>query len=42
MSHQYLKSSLKFFVALSVVAVTLSVLLAFEVLELRDQLSGVS
>lgn len=41
MSNSELRAALKFFVALSTVAVTMAVLLAFEVLELRDRLDGV-
>lgn len=36
-----LRYALRFFVALSTVAVTMAVLLAFEVLELRDKLDCV-
>lgn len=36
-----LRVALKFFVALSTVAVTVAAVLAFEVLELHDKLEGV-
>ena len=40
MTNQELRNALKFFIFMSAFAATCAVLLAFEVLELRDKLAG--